>query len=529
MGRGALEQSRRVLCRAIAGLLGVALASGLAACDTTPELGKVALVEGFAGVVAADEPNTTVVGREILANNGTAVDAAVAMGFALSVALPSRVGLGGGGVCLAFDRESMSAKAVTFAPLGNGFGGVAPGMARGLAVLHAQGGTMQWGLVVSPAENLARFGHPISRALATDLQAAERLLGRRPELAALFSRNGRLLREGEKLVQPGVASLLGGIRQRGGVYLHSGAVAERLAEAAQAQGIRLDAAEIRGFVPGVGTPLRLPVGDDVLYLPPLPSGGGVLSGQLWQMLTEARDWDGAGAQQPVIFTEAEIRALIARNDWPRAIDIPGVPGQEMIGEDAAETLWAGAPTGSAVYLPVPSAGFVVGDRFGNAAACSFTLNDFFGSGRVAPADQLIFAAEPPPGTANAPTLVVALVGNENTGKARMAMSVAGGDLAPGTFFQVARPTLEGDYSLEDAVDLPRIGRLPNGQLVTEPGYSSRALEALGSAGDRPETLGVPSLVEAFHCPNGLRPSRGAVGDCEVISDPRGHGLAERVE
>ncbi len=509
--------------------MGLALLAGLGACDTTPELGKVELVEGFAGLVAADEPNVTVVGREILANNGTAIDAAVAMGFAMSVTMPSRVGLGGGGVCIAYGSEQQNGVAVTFAPVGNGVGGVVPALSRGLAVLHAQGGALRWELAVSPAENLARFGHPISRALANDLKAARRLLSRSPDLAARFSRDGQLLEEGQKLVQPGIASLLGGIRQRGGVYLHSGSVAERLAEEAQAQGIRLGADEIRGFVPGVGPALRIPAGDDVLYLPPMPSGGGVLAGQLWQMLTEARDWDGAGAERPVLFTEAEIRALIARNDWPRATEIAGVPGQELVSEETAERLWEGSPSGGAVYLPVPSAGFAVGDRFGNAVACSFTLNDFFGSGKIARGDQLIFAAPPPQGTANAPTLVAAVVGNENTSKMRMALSVAGGDLAPGTFFQVARPTLAGGSSLEDAIDLPRLGRLPNGRLVVEPGYATRGLEALRAAGDNPETMGVPSLVEAIYCPNGLRPSRGTTGDCEVISDPRGYGLAERVE
>lgn len=508
------------------GLLGLGLVLGLGACDTTPELGKIEAVEGFAGLVAADEPNVTVVGREILANNGTAVDAAVAMGFAMAVTLPSRVGLGGGGVCLAFNRETQSATAVTFAPVAGASGAVAPGMGRGLAALHAQAGVMRWELVVSPAENLARFGHPISRTFANDLKAADRLLNRRPELAALFSRDGRLLQEGEKLVQPGIASLLGGIRQRGGVYLHSGAVAQRLADEAQAQGINLSVEEIRGFVPGVGSPLRLTVGDDVLYLPPMPSGGGVLAGQLWQMLTEVRDWDDAGARQGELFTEAEIRALIARNNWPQATEMEGVPGQALVSEERAERLWSEQPGGQAVYLPVPSAGFVVGDRFGNAATCSFTLNDFFGSGVVARGDQLIFAAPPPPGTGNAPTLVAALVGNENTGRLRMALSVAGGDLAPGTFFQVARPTLEQDYSLEESIDLPRIGRLPNGQLVAEPGYSSRQLDALRAAGEQPETLGVPSLVEALYCPGGLN---RAPDSCEVISDPRGHGFAERVE
>src|SRR5690606_31909392 len=135
----------------------------------------------------------------------------------------------------------------------------------------------------------------------------------------------------------------------------------------------------------------------------------------------------------------------------------------------------------------------------------------------------------PPGTANAPTLVAALVGNENTGRLRLAITVAGGDLAPGTFFQVARPVLEGGYELEDAVNLPRIGRLPNGALVAEPGYSSRGLEALAAAGEAAESLGVPSLVESIYCPSGLRENRHSAGQCEVISDPRGHGLAQRAE
>ncbi|MFP3344798.1 gamma-glutamyltransferase, partial [Halomonas sp. SIMBA_159] len=75
-----------------------------AACTGPGDTEEARLISGYAGMATADEPRAATVGREVLANNGTAADAAAAMAFTMTVTLPSRVGLGGGGVCVVSDR-----------------------------------------------------------------------------------------------------------------------------------------------------------------------------------------------------------------------------------------------------------------------------------------------------------------------------------------------------------------------------------------------------------------------------------------
>ena len=175
--------------------LGAALALGVtvSACSTVssvsdtmfsaaPPEGAPGHVSGFLGGVVADEPRAAVVAREVLSQGGTAADAAVALGFALSVTLPSRAGLGGGGACLAYSPgrefgEPRGARGRSCSPRRRRRGPVraadrpaaVPMMARGLFALQARYGKRPFDSLIVQAEQMARFGVPASRAFVRDL------------------------------------------------------------------------------------------------------------------------------------------------------------------------------------------------------------------------------------------------------------------------------------------------------------------------------------------------------------------------
>ena len=145
--------------------------------DEETNLGQIGLIEGFLGGVAADEPRAALIGRDVLSAGGSAADAATAVYFALAVTLPSSASLGGGGVCLVHDTPSARTEAIRFlarrpadVPPGTARPSAVPGNPRGFFALHSKYGVLRWEQVVAPAEGLARFGTPVSRALARDLK-----------------------------------------------------------------------------------------------------------------------------------------------------------------------------------------------------------------------------------------------------------------------------------------------------------------------------------------------------------------------
>src|SRR5215470_12425336 len=167
---------------------------------------------GSFAAVSADEGRAAEIGRDILQNGGNATDAAAAMYFALAVTLPSAAGLGSSGACIIQDEKTKAAEAFVFAPIaapgpvaGQSF--TVPSSVRAITLMHIRHGQMRWEQTVAPAERLARFGVPVSRALARDLQASG---------GVGLPGKGGMLAEGNNLVQAGLAGTLGAIRQRGG-------------------------------------------------------------------------------------------------------------------------------------------------------------------------------------------------------------------------------------------------------------------------------------------------------------------------
>ncbi len=189
--------------------------------------GREALVNRLSttAVVASDEPYATTAGREALESGGNAVDAAVAMALTMTVTLPSRVGLAGGGLCLVRDGVSGKESVLAFPAEPAGAAAGLPAFVRGLTLLH-EAGARRWEEMVAPAERLARFGHPVSRAMATDLAA----WGRSVPLPGWQAVNPREA-EGVLVRQMELSATLGVLRARGAGALLNGQFGQELAAA----------------------------------------------------------------------------------------------------------------------------------------------------------------------------------------------------------------------------------------------------------------------------------------------------------
>src|SRR5512132_753179 len=210
-------------------------AAAIAGCSPreTPAPGAAGVTSGFFGAVAADEPQAALIGRDILSAGGSAADATIAMYFAMAVTLPSQASLGGGGVCVTFNAVTNEAQALEFLarPPSQTQSGAdrptaVPGNIRGFFALHGIYGRMRWSQLLAPAENLARFGVPVSRALSGDLTQVESALARELRMRRIFSaeRGRRMVAEGDTLVQPDLAAVLAGIRTSGPGDFYSGSL-----------------------------------------------------------------------------------------------------------------------------------------------------------------------------------------------------------------------------------------------------------------------------------------------------------------
>jgi gamma-glutamyltranspeptidase/glutathione hydrolase len=221
--------------------------------------------------VAADESRAAEIGRDILQAGGNAADAAVAMYFAMAVTLPSAASLGASGACIVHNDRTKAAEAFVFPPVAAS-GTVAgqpftvPSGVRAITLMHVRHGQLRWEATVAPAERLARFGVPVSRALARDLQSAGGALGDR-DARRIFG----AMAEGTTLIQPELAGTLGAIRQRGGADFFQGQLARTMSEQL---GGSLSVEALRAAIPQASAPMMESYGmRRRVYVAPAPAAG----------------------------------------------------------------------------------------------------------------------------------------------------------------------------------------------------------------------------------------------------------------
>ncbi len=398
-------------------------------------------LEGFIGVVLADEPRAALAGREILALGGSAADAAVAVAFTLAVTLPSRSGLGSGGACLAYDPRRNgpgqgSPEAILFTPpvppsvpAGADRPATVPMLARGMFALHARYGRQTFESLLAGPEQMARFGVPISRALVRDLAMVAGPLAADPNARAVFAPGGNPLGEGGTLLQPDLGATLSQLRTAGVGDLYQGGLARKLETASRLAGGPLSIDAMRAALPRTGAALVVRAGrDSVAFLPP-PADGGLGAAAAFAVLQERPD-DAAGAQA---------RATAAVLQWRAS------------GGDPRAIL---ASSGSSGPLPpmAASAGFSVLDKDGNAVTCVTTMNNLFGTGRIAPGTGILLAAAPT--GAGLPLLPAAIAWNENLRGFRAAVSGSGQEGAALAVATALNNTLRSSTPMAAAVPEP---------------------------------------------------------------------------
>ena len=438
--------------------------------DTGPKAGQPGYVEGFLGGTVADEPRAALVGREVLSGGGTAGDAAVAMGLALGVTMPSRAGLGGGGVCIAYGADTSTSnggvpQSVSFVPLApaSSAGGPRPAglplMARGLFQLHARYGALPFELLVKQADDLAHFGVPASRAFVKDLNQVSGPLFADPAARAIFSRGGAPLSEGQQMVQPELAGTLAKIRLAGVGDLYQGELSRRLIESSRQAGGPLTADQLRAALPGLAPAIVLSYRNDSVAFSAPPSDGGLAAAAAFSALMRDPN-DMAGATSRSLSAAARFRA-------------GGVDAQTAMQANDAAAL----PS-----LPA-STSFGAVDRKGDAVMCAVTMGNLFGTGRVL--QGLGFLQSASPAALPAPLLSVGLAWNP---REHAFHAAAGGSGQEGAPIAVAA-------GLMNALNTSRPMSVP----VPEPGRANVMLCA------------------------GLLPGRES--SCGIATDPREAGLA----
>lgn len=452
--------------RSRAAALALALTGTLAACGGPAGQVSQPAVNGFVGEVAADEPRAALVARDVLAKGGNAADAAAALGMALSVSLPSRASLGGGGACLAWRPGESAGQAFVFlakAPAQPDAQADRPAsvplLARGLFLMQMRYGSVDFADLVVPARNLASQGVPVGGLLAADLAAVQSSLLADDKARAVFGNDsGHVLAVDDILVQSRLAGALERLRIAGVGDLYTGALAQTFVEGAQAAGGGLVSADLRHDVPVAEPPLTVHAnGVDISFLPP-PADGGLAMAASY--LAGGRGGERVAA------------AWRARQTGK---------GSSVSVADAQALLNSGSLSAGGALPALPaSTSFVVTDRQGETVACALSMNNLFGTGRIAGSTGIVLGASP----AQRPQpLLAAAIAHHGTEQFRAAAAAAGQNVAADT----------AAIALQAAV-----------------------------AGVRPQVTNGNGRANFVSCPGGL-PS--GAGRCFGWTDPRGSGLA----
>jgi gamma-glutamyltranspeptidase/glutathione hydrolase len=494
------------------------------------------------GMVASQEALATKIGVDILKKGGNAIDAAVAVGYALAVTLPRAGNIGGGGFMLVYLANEKRTIAIDYREMapnkahrdmyldenGNAndrlsrFHGLAvgiPGTVMGMQHALEKYGSMSSKQVLSPAIKLARDGIKVSPDLASSLTAMNRRLSHWPSTKAVFyKKDGGNYQPGETLFQPELAHSLELIVKHGSDGFYKGETAQKISKAVIDAGGIMTVSDMANYKVVERKPVSGTYrGYEVVSMPP-PSSGGVHIVQMLNALEQfpIKEMGHNSADTVHVMAEVMRRAYADRSHYLGDPDFSQVPvaalGSKTYGKEIAAQIDLNKATPSSEVSPAKklpyesneTTHYSIVDKFGNAVSNTYTLNFSYGSGLVAAGTGIFlnnemddFSAKP--GTPNGYGL---LGGEANSiapfkrplssmtptivlkdGKAHLITGSPGGSRIITTTLQVIMNVLDHEMNIASASAMPRFHHQwwPD-ELRIEQGFSQDTLKLLKAKG-----------------------------------------------
>lgn len=479
-----------------------------------------AAATGTDGMVSTSHPIASQVGADILNKGGNAVDAAVAIQYALNVVEPMMSGIGGGGFMMVYDadedditivnsRERAPAgatpdmflddngNAIPFQQRvrhGNSVG--VPGTLKGVEEALDRWGSRPRQQLITPAVQLAQKGFEIDAQLAEAIRNNADKLSATPA-AEVFLPGGEPLAEGDLLVQEDLARTLKTIRAHGADAFYHGEIAEAIAGVVQEFGGSMTAEDLANYQLTIDEPVYGEYKDYTIASMPPPSSGGTFLIQMLKILEDfdigqydVRSWEKYHLLSETMRLAYADRAAYAGD--PEFIDVPvdGLLHPDYIEErrslisleSVMEDIEPGDPwayqEGTANYeaeasahdsesSPGETTHFTVADRWGNVVSYTSTIEQIFGSGIMVPGYGIMLNNEltdfdAVPGGANEvqpnkrPLSSMTPTMVLEDGQPVLTLGSPGGPRIITAVLQVFLNIAEYDMDLQDAVAEPRI-------------------------------------------------------------------------
>ena len=502
-------------------------------------------------MVVSQNKHATEVGYDILRKGGNAVDASVAVGFALAVTLPRAGNLGGGGFILIYDEESENISAIDYrsaAPIAATsdlflkgesvvrFGhlvNAVPGSVAGLLKAHEDHGSLPLAELLKPAIRLARDGFEVTHDLNYALEwAKESMLANQVSRDKFYNSGEEPIQIRSIFKQPNLAKTLFKISKKGSDIFYKGEIAEWISEESLSNGGLITTEDMASYEAKSREPIQTSYrGYRVVTMPPAASGGLVLLQTL--NILENFDLKESGhnsAKTVHLLSEAMQRAYADRAEYHGDPDYYDVPIEQMLDKEYASDLAkqisdTRTPDGQIFagdfkkYDESPdTTHFSIIDSKGNAVSNTYTLGSSFGSGVTIEKGGFLMnnqmrnfshfygredvkfgtseANKLEPGkrmiSTQTPTLVF-----QPDGQLMMVLGSPGGGRIPNIVTQVISNVIDHDMSFTEAVMSPRINQRLEGKLQLETGFSPDTINLLLQRGHEPEISTTMGSVQAI--------------------------------